>query len=255
VISGKQRHDKRQPLEVIPKVSTASTLGGARKDQDDRYCVDRSDRCPDRSDRCLQKGSRCYKPKKKATPSFNELLAKYKREGANKDQSNQPIGAKGVKAPPRHKGIHHQRGNFSQYPFVRYFMPSSWFYPCYYSPADYSRMYMNSYMIQYPVAYSNYNALQRPIICNSNLVKNNVFNTIKQGENNNKQKAKEMQPRWCPQACPTLKKGGCKDYASEEQWSSRLKRSQPSQHEPGRSGDQAGVILDLSKICVRPLFC
>jgi hypothetical protein len=34
-----------------------------------------------------------------------------------------------------------------------------------------------------------------------------------------------------------------------------LKRSQPSQHEPGRSGDRAGVILDLSKICVRPLFC
>jgi hypothetical protein len=51
--------------------------------------------------------------KKKERPSFNELLAKYKREGAIKDRSNQAIGAKGVKAPPRHKGIHHQRGNFS----------------------------------------------------------------------------------------------------------------------------------------------
>jgi GH24 family phage-related lysozyme (muramidase) len=40
-----------------------------------------------------------------------------------------------------------------------------------------------------------------------------------------------------PQACPTLKKWGCKDYASKEQWSSILKRSQPSQHGPGRSGD------------------
>jgi hypothetical protein len=125
-------------------------------------------------------------------------LAKYKREGATKDQSNQPIGAKGVKAPPRHKGIHHQRGNFSQYPFVGSVMPSSWYYPCYYSPADYSSMYMNSYMIQYPVTYSNYNALQRPIVCNSNLVKNNVCTTIKQGVNSNKQNAKEMQPRWCP---------------------------------------------------------
>jgi hypothetical protein len=57
---------------------------------------------------------------------------------------------------------------------------------------------MNSYMIQYPVAYSNYNALQRPIVCNSNLVKNNVHTTMKQVENSNKQNAKEMQPMWCP---------------------------------------------------------
>jgi hypothetical protein len=35
------------------------------------------------------------------------------------------------------------------------------------------------------------------------------------------------------------KQGGCKDYTSEEQWSSRLKRSHPSQHGPGRSGDQS----------------
>jgi hypothetical protein len=169
---------------------------GARQDQEDRHCIDRSDRCPDWSDCCLQKGSKCPKPKKKARSSFNELLAKYKREGATKDRSNQPNGAKGIKAPPRHKGIHHQQGNFSQYPFVGSVMPSSWYYPCYYSPADYSSMYMNSYMIQYLIAYSNYNALQRPIVFNSNLVK--VCTTIKQGENRNKQKAKEMQPRWCP---------------------------------------------------------
>jgi hypothetical protein len=55
-------------------------------------------------------------------------------------------------------------------------------------------------MIQYPVAYSNYNALQGPIVCNSNLVKNNACTTIKHGEDSNKQKAKEMQPRWCPSA-------------------------------------------------------
>jgi hypothetical protein len=59
-------------------------------------------------------------------------------------------------------------------------------------------MYKNSYMIQYSVAYSNYNALQRPIVCNSNLVKNNVCTTIKQGENSNKKNAKELRPRWCP---------------------------------------------------------
>jgi hypothetical protein len=124
-------------------------------------------------------------------------LTKYKREGAIKVRSNQPIGAKRIKAPPRHKGINHQRGNFSQYSFVGSVMPSSWYYPCYYSPADYSSMYMNSYMIQYPIAYSNYNTLQRPIVCNSNLVKNDVCITNKQGENSKKQNAKEMQPRWC----------------------------------------------------------
>jgi hypothetical protein len=71
-------------------------------------------------------------------------------------------------------------------------MPSSWYYPCYYSPADYSSIYMNSYMIQYCIAYSNYSALQMPIVCNSNLVKNNVDTTIKQGENSNKQNSKVM---------------------------------------------------------------
>jgi hypothetical protein len=63
VIIGKQTHDKRQPLEVIPKVSAASTLGGgARQDQVDRYCTDRFDRCQDRSDRCLDRSDRCPEP-------------------------------------------------------------------------------------------------------------------------------------------------------------------------------------------------
>jgi hypothetical protein len=205
VIIGKQRHDERQPLEVIPKVSTTSTLGGQDKIKTTGTASTGLTGvqtgltgASGRSDRCFQKGSRCSKPKKKARLSFNELLAKYKRKEATKDQSNQPSGAKSVKATPRRKGSHHQRGNFSQYPFLESIMPSSWYYPWYYSPADYSSMYMNSYTIQYPVAYSNYNALQRPIVCNSNLVKNNVCTTIKQGENSNKQNAKEMQPRWCP---------------------------------------------------------
>jgi hypothetical protein len=113
---------------VIPKVSATSTLGG----QDKSKKTDTTSTgltgvqigltgaqtgltgAEGRSNRCLQKGSKCSKPKKKVRPSFNELLAKYKREGATKDQSYQPGGAKGVKAPPRRKGSHHQRGNFSQ---------------------------------------------------------------------------------------------------------------------------------------------
>jgi hypothetical protein len=108
VIIGKQRHDERQPLEVIPKVSVTSTLGGQVKIKTAGTASTGLTGASGRSDRCLQKGSRCSKPKKKARPSFNELLAKYMRDGAIKDQSNQPIGAKGVKAPPRHKGIYHQ---------------------------------------------------------------------------------------------------------------------------------------------------
>jgi hypothetical protein len=40
---------------------------------------------------------RCSKPKEKARPSFKELLAKYKRKGAARNQSNQQNGAMGVK--------------------------------------------------------------------------------------------------------------------------------------------------------------
>jgi hypothetical protein len=50
-------------------------------------------------------------PKKKVSPSFEELLDKYKRKGAARKQRNQPIGAKGEKVPPRHEkreSTHHQ---------------------------------------------------------------------------------------------------------------------------------------------------
>jgi hypothetical protein len=107
VIIGKQRHSERQPLEVIPKVSATSTLGGQDKIKKTGTTSTGLTGAQGQSYRCLQKGSKCSKPKKKARPSFNELLDKYKREGATKDRSNQPNGAKGVKAPPRHKGIHH----------------------------------------------------------------------------------------------------------------------------------------------------
>jgi hypothetical protein len=57
-------------------------------------------------------------------------------------EKNQPIGAKGEKASPRHEkreSTHHQQGNFV-YPFVGSVTPCSWYYHCYYSPTDYSSM-------------------------------------------------------------------------------------------------------------------
>jgi hypothetical protein len=139
-------------------------------------------------------------PKRKVRPSLEELLAKYKRKGAARKQKNQPNGARSEKAPPRHEkreSAHHQQGNFP-YSFVGSVTPCSWYYPCYYSPTDYSSMYMKPDMIQYPIAYPNYGKLQRPIAQNNNLVKNNVCATIKQGGGSNEQNSKCMQPRWCP---------------------------------------------------------
>ena len=70
-------------------------------------------------------------------------------------------------------------------------MPFSWYYPCYYSPADYSSMYMKPYMI----TYSN---CDRPVVSSNNLVRSDACTTNKPGEDNNKQNSKGMQPRWCP---------------------------------------------------------
>jgi hypothetical protein len=67
---------------------------------------------------------------------------------------------------------------------------------------------MNSYMIQYSIACANYGALQSLIVCNSNLVKNNVCTT--------NQNSRVMQPGGVPQTYPTLKNGDCKDCASDE---------------------------------------
>jgi hypothetical protein len=53
-------------------------------------------------------------PKRKVRPSFEELLAKYKRKGATRKRKNQLNSAKGEKAPPRHEkreSVHHQKGN------------------------------------------------------------------------------------------------------------------------------------------------
>jgi hypothetical protein len=143
------------------------------------YCLGRSNRVqgwsshvPGQSDRYLQKNGEA--PKKKVRPSFEELLAKCKRKGAAKKRRNQPIGAQGEKAPPRHEkreSTHHQQGNFT-YPFVGSVTPCSWYYPCYYSPTDYSSMYMKSYMIQYPIAH------QIMINCKDRLLTTTIWSKI-----------------------------------------------------------------------------
>ena len=50
----------------------------------------------------------------------------------------------------------------------------------------------------YIISYPNYGALQQPIACNSNLVKNEACAIVKQCENNIKQDSMYLRPRWCP---------------------------------------------------------
>jgi hypothetical protein len=208
IIIGEQRPNEKLSLEETPKIAAkASTLGG----QDTTEKADgastglataRGGLTGSRGGLTASQGSVTATsrtngdaPKKKVRPSFEEILAKYKRKGATKKRRN-PIGAKGEKTSPRHEkreSAHHQQGNFA-YPFVGSVTPCSWYYPCYYSPTDYSSMYMKSY----PIAHPNYDKLQRPIAYNNNLVKNNVCAAIKQGGGSNEQNSKGMQPRWCP---------------------------------------------------------
>jgi hypothetical protein len=72
VIIREQRHDERQPLEVIPKVSATSTLGGQDKIKTAGTASTGPTSlqtgltgAPDQSDWCLHKGSKSCKPKKK----------------------------------------------------------------------------------------------------------------------------------------------------------------------------------------------
>jgi hypothetical protein len=55
---GKQRQDERHPLEVIPKVSVTSTLGGQDKIKTVGTASTGLTGASGRSDRCLKKGSR-----------------------------------------------------------------------------------------------------------------------------------------------------------------------------------------------------
>jgi hypothetical protein len=217
IIVGEQRPDEKLSLEKTPKIAVkASTLGGqsTAENADGASTGMATARGGLTGSRGGLTGSRGGlttpqggliatsrkngdAPKKKVRPSFEELLAKYKSKGAARKRGNQSIGVKGEKAPPSHEkreSAHHQQGNFS-YPFVGSVTPCSWYYPCYYSPTDYSNMYMKPYMIQYHIAHPNYGKLQRSIAYDNNLVKNNVCAAIKQGEGSNEQNSKGMQQR------------------------------------------------------------
>ena len=110
-------------------------------------------------------------------PSFMELLAKYEEKGANQKQKRRPDQAKNTKPSSEHReqssASHLQQGNnvFAPYLFVEPVAPWFWSYPYFYTPLDYSRMYMHPYFIQYSSTYPSYSASQRPIVASDNMVK------------------------------------------------------------------------------------
>jgi len=129
-------------------------------------------------------------------------LAKYEEKGANQKQKKRPDQAKDTNPSSEHRDqstSHVQQGNnaFVPYSFGGPIAPWFWSYPYYYTPIDYSRMYMHPYFIQYSSIYPSYGASQRPIVASNNLVKSKP-DCSKEGEKDIKQDNKYLQPRWCP---------------------------------------------------------
>jgi hypothetical protein len=108
-------------------------------------------------------------------PRFKELLAKYEKEGAVQKQKERPEEAKSTKSmstSSEQSNSHLRQGNCVVMPNYEPIAPWFWSYPCYYTPLDYSRMYMQPYYIQYPSMYPNC-IPQRPI--SNNLIKKDLI--------------------------------------------------------------------------------
>ena len=85
---------------------------------------------------------------KKERPSFKQLLAKYEEKVATQKQKKRPDQAKDTNSSSEHReqsSSHVQQGNnvFAPYSFGGPIAPWFWSYPYYYTPMDYSRMYMH----------------------------------------------------------------------------------------------------------------
>jgi hypothetical protein len=82
-------------LEDTPKgAEKASTLGGQGKTKKTSSTSTGLTGAPDRSNRCPQ---RCPKVKKKVKPTFEGLLAKYKKKGASQKKGGRPSKGKSSK--------------------------------------------------------------------------------------------------------------------------------------------------------------
>ena len=113
-------------------------------------------------------------------------------------------------------------------PFNGPIAPWYCWYPYFYTPMDYSIVYMQLYYIQYPTMHPNYASPQRPVVASNNLVKNDI-DCSKADEKNAKQDSKYLQPRWCPSGLSHTQKRRLqclrKKASMEQQVEAALERS------------------------------
>ena len=180
VVVGEERHEKKVLQSKTPRVATeVSTLGG--QDKEKGADSESTGLTGSKGGLTGLTGSRTgltdapsksgNSSKIKTRPSFNELLAKYEKEGSAQRQKGRPSEVKDTGSSSRHQEQSSQ-GNYtsSSGPI------SPWYcwYPYFYTPMDYSRMNMQSYYIQHPPMYPNHALLQRLIVASNNPVKQDV---------------------------------------------------------------------------------
>ena len=127
-------------------------------------------------------------------------MAKYEEKGATqrqKEQSDQAKDAKPSSKSREQSASPLQQGNniFAPYLFGEPVAPWFWSYHYYYTPIDYSRMYIHPYFIHYSSIYPSHGASQRPIVASNNLVKSKP-KCSQYGEKDVKQDNQYLQPRW-----------------------------------------------------------
>ena len=212
VVVGEERHEKRVLQSKTPRASTrTSTLGGQRKENKTGSNLTGQTGAsngltgPQGGLTGPQTGltgtpsdsGNSSSTKFRTRSSFKKLLAKYEKDGIVQRHKKRPDEAKGTKSTSTSSEQSDSRihqGNCVVMPNFEPIAPWFWSYPCYYTPLDYSRMYMQPYYIQYPSIYPNC-IPQRPI--NNNLVEKEL-NCSKEGEKDVKKDSKYLQPRWCP---------------------------------------------------------
>ena len=122
-----------------------------------------------------------------------------------------------------------------------------WF-PYSYLPMDYSRIYMQSYYIQYHPMYPNYVSPQRPVVSSNDLVKQDI-DCSKADEKGSKRDSKYLQPKWCPSGLShTQKKVASYAQEGDNGATSRGRAKDINNHEEGMAAETSCFNINLSKI-------
>ena len=184
VVVGEERHEKKVLQSKTPRVATeASTLGGQDKERE----ADNKSTGPTGHSGGLT-GSTGHSggltgstgltgtpsksgnsSKSKTRSSFKELLAKYEKEGTAQKRRSSKV--KDMKSSTKHQEQSDSHPRQIDTPSNEPVTPWYGWFPYSCLPMDYSRIYMQSYYIQYHPMYPNYALPQRPVVSINDLVK------------------------------------------------------------------------------------